>query len=247
MLPGNTFARRLLPAALLLLAALLPLSGVCAADAQAPIAKRARKNAGAIRVVSANIRADYEIDFKTGDNWAAREQLCLDVLLAQDADIFCFQEMRANSEAFLKKHLAGYELYYAPKSLKNAIAFSTARFEKKAGGGFWLSDTPEVPGSHFPGSSNRLANWVLLRDKLTGREFKVWNTHLQHDSEPLRDRQAADEVVRAQLVLEERVRHQVDEHGEARHRALRAAGADGGLEVESALVEGRVDLTQRRR
>ncbi|MDR0351931.1 MAG: endonuclease/exonuclease/phosphatase family protein [Opitutaceae bacterium] len=157
----------------------------------ASVSQRHRKTEAAIRVVSANIRHDFAKDFETGDSWEPRKEFCRDVLLAQDADIFCFQEMRINNFDYLKENLPGFAAFYGPaEASKNAIFYSTKRFEKIEGGAFWLSDTPEKPFSHLPKSGDRVANHLLLRDKLTGRRLLVWNTHFQHDNEDVRTRQA---------------------------------------------------------
>lgn len=49
---------------------------------------------------------------------------------------------------------------------------------------FWLSDTPKVPGSNTWGAAHpRMVTWVRFRDRLAGgREFCVFNTHLDNRS-----------------------------------------------------------------
>jgi endonuclease/exonuclease/phosphatase family metal-dependent hydrolase len=141
----------------------------------------------AVRVVTANLRVPVASDYKTGNGWNQRRELCRDVLAAQDADLLCFQECRQVQLDFIEKKLSGYEhiaLYNSPREGMPpeptiAILYSTKRFKKTRSGGFWLSDTPDKPGSRFTGSASaRLSNWVLLRDLKTGRDLLVWNTHL---------------------------------------------------------------------
>jgi endonuclease/exonuclease/phosphatase family metal-dependent hydrolase len=56
-------------------------------------------------------------------------------------------------------------------------------------GTFWLSDTPEVPGSRSWGNEiPRTAAWVRLIDLATGRGFYVYNTHWDHRNQPSRER-----------------------------------------------------------
>ena len=72
-----------------------------------------------------------------------------------------------------------------------AIFYDTDRLDVLASGDFWLSDTPEVPGSRSWGNANiRMATWIRLRDKRTGAELAVFNTHFDHVSEPSRVRSA---------------------------------------------------------
>jgi endonuclease/exonuclease/phosphatase family metal-dependent hydrolase len=72
-----------------------------------------------------------------------------------------------------------------------AIFFDTRRLTALESGHFWLSDTPEVPGSRSWGNrSIRMATWVRFRDKRTGGELAVVNTHLDNASENARVRGA---------------------------------------------------------
>jgi endonuclease/exonuclease/phosphatase family metal-dependent hydrolase len=73
-----------------------------------------------------------------------------------------------------------------------AIFFRRDRFEPVAFDHFWLSDTPHVIGSITWGPKyRRMASWVRLREKSTGREFEVWNTHFDHEVEEARRKSAA--------------------------------------------------------
>lgn len=79
-----------------------------------------------------------------------------------------------------------------------AIFFRRDRFEPVAFDHLWLSDTPGVIGSITWGHHyRRMATWVRLRDRASGREFEVWNTHFDHEVEPARQRSAA--LLRDQL------------------------------------------------
>ena len=58
-------------------------------------------------------------------------------------------------------------------------------------GTFWLSDTPEKIGSRTWGNEiPRVAAWLRLMDRATGRGFYVFNTHWDHKSQPFRERAA---------------------------------------------------------
>ena len=58
-------------------------------------------------------------------------------------------------------------------------------------GTFWLSDTPEKAGSKNWGNEiPRVAAWVRLIDRATGRGFYVFNTHWDHRNQPSRERAA---------------------------------------------------------
>jgi len=141
------------------------------------------------KILTCNIRhATYDsVDAKTGNNWDARKEFCAEIILRQKADIICFQELAENQFRYLKEKLPGYgwtEMGGAKPLGKNpalAIAFRLDRLEKYSSGGYWLSETPHVPGSRSWGSAGiRMAQWVRLIDKASGKEFRVLNAHLDH-------------------------------------------------------------------
>src|SRR5690606_31094241 len=46
---------------------------------------------------------------------------------------------------------------------------------------FWLSSTPAVPGSKgWDAAITRIVTWGQFRDKVTNKEFFVFNTHFDH-------------------------------------------------------------------
>lgn len=60
----------------------------------------------------------------------------------------------------------------------SAIFWRADRFSKLDAGTFWLSQTPEVAGSIYPGAgTTRVASWVVLADHLSGQELFVLDTH----------------------------------------------------------------------
>jgi endonuclease/exonuclease/phosphatase family metal-dependent hydrolase len=73
----------------------------------------------------------------------------------------------------------------------SSILYDPRRLELLDGGTFWLSDTPEVPGSMSWGNRvTRIAVWAHLHDRATDRGFRVFNTHWDHESQPARERSA---------------------------------------------------------
>ena len=73
----------------------------------------------------------------------------------------------------------------------SAILFRTARFHVAASGTFWFSDTPEVPGSKSWGNRiTRIASWARFVDR-DGSAFTHYNLHLDHESQPSREKSTA--------------------------------------------------------
>jgi endonuclease/exonuclease/phosphatase family metal-dependent hydrolase len=72
-----------------------------------------------------------------------------------------------------------------------AIYYLRERFAPVEYDHFWLSDTPDVIGSRSWGNRiNRMVTWVRFRERSSGCEFYVINTHFDHESQPSRERSA---------------------------------------------------------
>ncbi|MBQ3867230.1 MAG: hypothetical protein II789_01650 [Clostridia bacterium] len=66
----------------------------------------------------------------------------------------------------------------------NPIYYRADKFDKLDSGTFWLSETPDVSGSMTEGANlPRICTWVTLRDRSTGIEFTVLNTHLDNNGD----------------------------------------------------------------
>jgi endonuclease/exonuclease/phosphatase family metal-dependent hydrolase len=73
-----------------------------------------------------------------------------------------------------------------------AVFYRRARLEPLAYDHFWLSDTPEVINSATWGNTyRRMVTWVKFRDRSTGTEFYLFNTHFDHQVQAAREKSAA--------------------------------------------------------
>jgi endonuclease/exonuclease/phosphatase family metal-dependent hydrolase len=73
------------------------------------------------------------------------------------------------------------------------IFYRKDRFARLDAGSFWLSDTPEKPGTSFykvPDAVPRMASWVRLLEKQGDKDVVVFNTHWDHISEEARSKSA---------------------------------------------------------
>ncbi|MBI4977547.1 MAG: endonuclease/exonuclease/phosphatase family protein [Spirochaetes bacterium] len=144
--------------------------------------------------MSCNIRYSGADDKE--NRWTNRKEICADIIRRQTPDIICFQEMWERQFIDLTGELPGYATYgiiemsYG-RNPTNCIFYRSDRFGVTSAAGYWLSETPHVPGSRSWGSDNvRLANWIRLRDRISGIEFRVVNTHIDHISQTARENQA---------------------------------------------------------
>ena len=72
----------------------------------------------------------------------------------------------------------------------SAILYRTARLTPRRSDTFWFSDTPTVPGSMSWGNRyERICTWAYFEDR-EGPAFYAYNVHLDHESQPSRERSA---------------------------------------------------------
>lgn len=143
-----------------------------------------------LKVMTFNMRYDNPAD---GDNnWKFRRERVAEVIRMHDIDVFGAQELLIHQFNEVKELLPAYSAVGVgredgvEKGEFNPVFFRSDRFSLLDSGTFWLSETPEVPGSKgWDGACERLATWVVLRDR-GGEEFLFINTHLDHMGEVAR-------------------------------------------------------------
>ena len=175
------------------LAAALPCLGrVALAATDAP----AKPSATTHKILTCNVRVDMAADGKTGNGWADRKEFCADVMRAQKPDLICLQECQHAHLKDLKSRLPEFNSFglanpWAVFQPVNTIFYCHARYGMVSAGGFWLSETPHVAASKsWDAAHSRLVNWVHLREHSSQKEFRVWNTHLDHLGQVAREKQA---------------------------------------------------------
>jgi len=220
------------------LAASLPLFG----NVNLVAAEKAARTKGSHKILSCNVRVDVPQDAKTGDSWAERKEMCADIIKAQKADLIGLQEGQAAHLSYLKNRMPEYDSYALSHAADyfhpvNAILFLRARYELISAGGFWLSETPHVAASKSWDTANpRLANWVQLKDRSSGKEFRYWNTHLDHKGQEAREKGAAM-IVQASAVLPKDFPQLLsgDMNATVSNPAIKSFKADGWLDIYSAV------------
>lgn len=70
----------------------------------------------------------------------------------------------------------------------SAILYRIKRFNVNESGTFWLSDTPDKPSITWGNSCIRICSWARLVEKKSGQAFYMYNTHLDHRSQPSREK-----------------------------------------------------------
>jgi endonuclease/exonuclease/phosphatase family metal-dependent hydrolase len=141
-------------------------------------------------------------DVAGGNSWNDRKQFCIETIRSRNPDVICAQEVLRSQMEDLKKALPEFGSYGfdGPEMdareegyqgiAKNPIFYSLKRYELVTAGGFWLSETPHIPASiSWDSARARHVNWVRLKDRETGRQFRVMDLHLDNVNSHAREEQ----------------------------------------------------------
>jgi len=152
-------------------------------------------SAQSIKVMTYNIRLDTPAD--SVNQWPKRTNKVFDLIRKYDPDILGVQEAIHHQLLDLLKNLPQYDYVGVgrddgkTKGEFSAILYKKERFSLLKQGTFWLSETPNVPGSKsWDAAITRVASWAKLKDKKTNKEFLSINTHFDHIGNEARRRSA---------------------------------------------------------
>lgn len=147
-----------------------------------------------LKVLSFNLR--YINPGDTGETtWLARRDQAAKVIREDKADIVGLQEAFRVMLDDVAARAPGYqEIGVGREDGKQkgeyaAILVRKDRFSVMDSGTFWLSDTPEIPGSAtWKNRVTRICTWAKLQDRTTEKVFYFYNTHLDHESQEAREK-----------------------------------------------------------
>lgn len=180
---------------LLFVASLL---GSCAAKVGKPSGvstEKALSSDKVLKVMTFNIRCVSQSDKQ--DIWFNRKEEVAALILRHDPDLLGMQEVTQPQMEFLQGALSDYEGFGVARDdgvkagERCPVFFKRARFEKLREETFWLSETPEIPGSRsWNAACRRIVTWAQFKDRSTGQVFFLFNTHFDHVSETARKESA---------------------------------------------------------
>jgi len=164
--------------------------GLCCANAAGAGAGNLK-----LRIMSFNIRYGSAND---GENhWKNRKEMVCDVIRDHPSDVVGLQEaLRFQIDTIRQAHPVYGEIGVAREDGNNegeysSVLYRTDRFGVGESGTFWFSDTPEVAGSNTWGNACvRICSWARLIETKTGKAFYIYNLHLDHVSQPSREKSA---------------------------------------------------------
>lgn len=144
--------------------------------------------------MSYNIRYDTPED--TGPRaWSNRRDKVASMIRFHGADVVGTQEGKLHQLMDLEARLPGYEWIGVGRRSGgdefSALFYETTRLTLLDHDTFWLSTTPNEPGSKsWEAALPRIATWARFRDRASGDTLFVLNTHFDHESAEARAKSA---------------------------------------------------------
>ena len=146
-----------------------------------------------MKIVTFNLRTDHQQD---GENcFVYRQPLIVRAIGREKPDVICFQEVLPHMAVWIRKNLPDYCSVGCGRgkmldSEQMTVSFRKESYQLMELHTFWLSETPAVPGSRYPGQSScpRICTDAVLLEEAGGHIFRVLNTHLDHVGTEARER-----------------------------------------------------------
>lgn len=155
-------------------------------------------SAPALRVMTFNVRLGTAAD---GPNrWELRRDIMVRTIAAERPDVFGTQELYKFQGDYLADHLPDYHWFGLgrlgdDRDEHMGVFYRTDRLRLIDSGNFWLSDTPNQPGSISWGHPYpRMVTWAVFEQIASGRRFYYCNTHFPY--------RAGDEAARTKAAQE---------------------------------------------
>ena len=148
-----------------------------------------------LRVMTFNLRVPFVLD---GTNhWGFRKKNVIKTINEYNPDVLGTQEVVADQADYLREQLPEYGFRGVGRGdghrqgEMTAVLYRRDKFREIDHGYFWLSQTPDVPGSKSWGAwSTRMCTWVKLQPLDGSPAFAIFNAHLDNMSRRARENSA---------------------------------------------------------
>lgn len=144
----------------------------------------AAQAADTLRVMTFNVRLPLKSD--GADAWDNRRDFLVETIRRRSPDLVGTQELYYLQGQYIIEKLPQYEWFGLSRRGNHedehmGVFYRKDRLRVVDSGNYWLSETPEVPGSmswgvNFP----RMVTWAVFEDLSTRRRFYFSNTHFPH-------------------------------------------------------------------
>jgi endonuclease/exonuclease/phosphatase family metal-dependent hydrolase len=140
--------------------------------------------AESLRVMTFNVRYPAASD---GPNlWEKRRDLLVATIKDKNPDVFGTQELFYEQGQYIVEKAPEYTWFGVSRRGNRTdehmgVFYKAEKLTLLKSGNFWLSETPETPGSmSWDVSLPRMVTWGLFEVKATGKRFYLYNTHFPH-------------------------------------------------------------------
>lgn len=137
-----------------------------------------------LRVMTFNVR--YPNPGDGANVWTARRDLLVETIRSRRPDVIGTQELYSEQGQYIVEKLPEYAWFGLSRRGNHedehmGVFYRKDRLRLVDSGDFWLSVTPEKPGSiSWNMSLPRMVTWAVFEMAGTGKRFRYFNTHFAH-------------------------------------------------------------------
>lgn len=146
----------------------------------------AQQDGAELRVMSFNVR--YGTANDGPNSWEHRKDILIDTIRDASPDVIGTQECLDFQAAYVVEQLPAYEWFGVGREADGSGEHMAVLYRKDLlrpldMGHFWLSETPDTPGSmSWSTACTRMVTWLRFEHVPSGVQFTFYNTHLDHRS-----------------------------------------------------------------
>ncbi|UCS91799.1 endonuclease/exonuclease/phosphatase family protein [Echinicola marina] len=137
-----------------------------------------------LTIATFNIRYDNPKD--APNNWDNRKEIVVDLIQFHGFDVFGVQESLKHQLQYLDEQLEDFDYVGVgredgkEKGEYSPLFYNKKKFKVLESNTFWLSTDTTQPNIGWDAALSRICTWAKLKDKKSGKQFYVFNTHFDH-------------------------------------------------------------------
>ncbi len=137
-----------------------------------------------LKVMSFNVR--YPAKSDGANQWEFRRDVLVNAIREKAPDVLGTQELFYEQGQYIVEKLPRYAWFGVSRRGNHedehmGVFYRKDRLKPVDSGNFWLSETPETPGSmSWNVTLPRMVTWALFEIAGSGRRFYYYNTHFAH-------------------------------------------------------------------
>ena len=159
--------------------------------------------AESLRVMTFNVR--YPATSDGPNRWEQRRDLLVATIKEKNPDVFGTQELFYEQGQYIVEKAPEYQWFGVSRRGNRTdehmgVFYKPGVLRLVESGNFWLSETPETPGSmSWSVTLPRMVTWGLFEVKASGKRFYLYNTHFPHRREDAEARVQCAKVIQARM------------------------------------------------